>query len=298
MEELDRAYQVHRLWEAKDRDQLLQDIGPTVRAVATNGSLGASSRLINALPSLEIIACFGVGVDAIDLQTASARGIAVTNTPDVLTDDVADMAVGLLLAASRQLVKGDQYVRSGNWPSGELPLTNRVSGKRAGIFGLGRVGRAVASRLLAFGMEIGYYSRSRQTGLPYHYSESLVDLARLSDFLVITAAGGPSTAKAVNAEVLAALGPNGILVNVARGSIVDEAALIDALERNQIRGAGLDVFLNEPRINPALFTFPQVVLQPHHGSGTIETRTAMGKLLLDNLAAHFSSKPLLTPVGT
>jgi len=227
---------------------------------------------------------------------AASRNVAVTNTPDVLTDDVADMAVGLLLCASRQLVKGDQHVRSGKWAASEPPLTHRISGKSAGIFGLGRVGRAVAERLTAFGMKIGYYSRSSHDDAGYRRWDSLVDLAAASDFLIVTAAGGPSTAKAVNADVLAALGQNGILVNVARGSIVEEKALIAALESDGIRGAALDVFMNEPAPNPALFKFPQVVLQPHHGSGTVETRTAMGRLLLDNLAAHFAGQPLLTPV--
>ena len=274
----------------------MEEIGPLVTGIVTNGSKGAGGALIEALPKLKIIACYGVGVDAIDLPAAWSRGIAVTNTPDVLTDDVADMAVVLLLAASRQIVQGDHYVRSGRWKAGEMPLTTRASGKAAGIFGLGRVGRAVAQRLSSFGMTIGYHTRAPHEDGQYRFFGTLEELAAASDFLIVTAAGGPSTEKAVNREVLAALGPTGILINIARGSIVDEDALIAALETRQIAGAGLDVFLNEPAPNPDLFRYPQVVLQPHHGSGTVETRTAMGALLLKNLTAHFSGAPLLTPV--
>jgi len=225
MTALEREYTVHRLWQASDRDALLSRIGPDVRAIVTNGATGASASLINALPRAEIIACFGVGVDAIDLPLAKKRGIPVTNTPEVLTEDVADMALALLLATSRQILVGDQYVRSGQWGRGEMALTHRVSGKSVGIFGLGRVGRAFAQRVAAMHMQISYTNR-RKIDVPYTFYPEVLKMAAAVDFLVITATGGDGTRKAVNRAVLEALGPDGILINVARGSIVDEESLV------------------------------------------------------------------------
>jgi hydroxypyruvate reductase len=294
MAALERDYIVHRLWEAPERDALLKKIGSNVKAIATNGALGASGSLINALPNLEIIALYGVGVDAIDLSLAKKRGIPVTTTPDVLTEDVADMALALLLATARRIVTGDQYVRTGQWARGEMALTRRVNGKRVGILGLGRVGKALAKRLEALNMKISYTNR-KELDVPYAYYRDLVKMAGDVDFLVVTAAGGDATRKIVNRPVLEALGPNGILINVSRGSIVDEKALIHAIKEGNLGGAGLDVFASEPNVPEELKSMPNVVLLPHHASGTIETRSAMGDLVARNLEAHFAGKPLLTP---
>ena len=294
MAALGHQYAVHRLWQAPEPNAFLKKIGSQVRAIVTNGALGASGSLINALPNLEVIVSYGVGVDAIDLPLAKKRGIPVTTTPDVLTEDVADMALALLLATSRRIVAGDQYVRSGQWAGGEMALTRRVSGKAIGIFGLGRVGRALARRAEAINMKISYTNR-QDLGLPYTFYPALTKLASDVDFLVITAAGGDSSRKAVNRPVLEALGPEGILINVARGSIVDEEALVQTLREGKLGGAGLDVFASEPNVPQQLRAMPNVVLQPHHASGTIETRSAMGDLVIQNLEAHFAGKPLLTP---
>lgn len=290
-------YDLLRLWEATDRAAFLSTHGASIRAVATRGDLGANADLIATLPNLEIISVFGVGTDAVDLSLARTLGIKVTNTPDVLTDDVADIAVALLLAAARQVPQGDALVRSGTWPQGGLPLVTRVSGKTVGIAGMGRIGASVAKRLAAFDCQISYYARSAKPELPYKFEGSLEALARDNEFLIITLSGGEGTKNIIDKQVLEALGPEGILVNVSRGSTVDEAALLDALEAKSIKSAGLDVFWNEPNINPRFFTLPNVALQPHHASGTVETRTAMGQLVRDNLAAHFAKRPLLTPVA-
>ena len=290
-------YEVLRLWEAADRDAFLRSHGPSVQAIATRGDLGAGADLIAVLPNLEIISVFGVGTDAVDLGAARARNIKVTNTPDVLTDDVADIAVALLLAAARQVPQGDALVRSGAWAQGGLPLVTRVSGKKVGIAGMGRIGASVAKRLAAFDCEISYYARSSKAELPYKFEPSLLALAQDNEFLIVTLSGGEGTKNIIDKQVLDALGPNGILVNVSRGSTVDEIALLDALEAKAIKSAGLDVFWNEPNINPRFFTLPNVALQPHHASGTVETRKAMGQLVRDNLAAHFARQPLLTPVA-
>ncbi len=296
MTALENAYTVHRLWEASNRNEFVSNVSATIRGVATNGSVGISGALIDALPKLEIIACYGVGVDVIDLAKAKSRGIPVTTTPDVLTADVADMAVGLMIATSRRLIRGDQYVRNLEWgQKGEMPLTRRVTGKRAGIVGLGRVGKALAKRLSAFDMQISYTDTSAQTDQPYQFVADLTELAALSDFLIVTAAGGSASRKMVNQTVLAALGAKGSLINVSRGSIVDEDALLAALEAGTVGGAGLDVFFNEPHVPEGLFKFENVVLMPHHSSGTLESRSAMGELIVGNLAAHFAQKPLLTP---
>jgi lactate dehydrogenase-like 2-hydroxyacid dehydrogenase len=296
MEALNAAYVLHRLWEAADPDALLANVGPGVRGCATSGGKGASAALIAALPRLEIIACYGVGVDAVDLAAARARGVAVTNTPDVLTDDVADLAIGLMLAVLRRIAEGDRYVRAGRWLEKDLELGWRVSGRRLGILGLGRIGKAVARRALAFGMTVAYCGRHEQKDQPYRYIADLADLARESDVLVLTCPGGPATRGIVDARVLEALGPEGVLVNVARGSVVDEPALVAALAGGRLRGAGLDVFADEPRVPEALFGIPTVVVQPHQASATHETRGAMGALVVENLRRHFAGEPLATPV--
>ena len=295
MRPLAEAYRLHKLWEASG-SATLDESRDFIRAIATRGELGASKTLIDMLPALEMIACYGVGTDAIDLRAARERGIRVTNTPDVLTGDVADIAVGLALAIMRRLPAGDAHVRSGAWAKGNMGLVSRFHGKKVGIVGFGRIGSAVARRVSGFDVEVGYFNRSPRLDMPQLFFADLLALAAWSDILIVTLSGGASTHKLIDAEVFKALGPTGFLVNVSRGSTIDEPALLDALESGTIAGAGLDVFWNEPSIDPRFAALDTVLLQPHHGSGTVETRQAMGQLVRDNLAAHFAGRPLLTPV--
>jgi hydroxypyruvate reductase len=295
-ESMERDFTVHKLWQAKDRDALIAEVGGRIRGIQTTGFLGASAKLINSLPKLEIISNFGVGYDAVDVPAAKARGVHITNTPDVLNDCVADLAVGLTIATMRRISLGDRYVRSGAWLKGPMPLAQKVGGKTLGILGFGRIGKAIAKRAEAFGMTIVYHGRKPQQGVAAKYYASLTDMARDCDVLLAICPGGPETHHIINAEVIAALGPEGTLINVSRGSVVDEQALVKALVDGKLGGAGLDVFEAEPKVPEALFTMDNVVLQPHVGSATRETRKAMGDLAVDNLRAHFSGKPLLTPV--
>jgi hydroxypyruvate reductase len=294
--QLDDAYQVHRLYNAPDRAALLKEAGPVVRGIATGGRLGASGDIIDALPKLEIIAINGVGTDAVDLERCRARGIRVTTTPDVLTEDVADLALGLMIAVSRRICAADRFVRAGRWPSDHMGLSANVHGKRLGIFGLGHIGRAVARRGEAFGMPIAYIERHQVAGTAYRFVPDLVRLAKDSDFLVLAASATAETHNIVSHAVLDALGPSGILINVSRGSVVDEDALVAALAEKRLGGAGLDVFAHEPNVPEALLSMDNVVLMPHQASATIETRRAMADLVLGNLAAHFAGRELLTPV--
>ncbi|MBV8574114.1 MAG: 2-hydroxyacid dehydrogenase [Acetobacteraceae bacterium] len=295
---LDQAYMVHRLAKAADRQALIGSVAPSVRAIVTGGGTGVSNDVVDALPKLEIIAINGVGTDAVDLEHARAKGVRVTNTPGVLTDDVADLGIALMLAASRQLCVGDRFVREGRWAQKEgLPLARKVTGKRLGIIGMGRIGRAIARRAEGFRMVIAYTDlREVDDDLPFEFVPDLVQLARQSDFLMVAASGGAQSQEIINRAVLDALGAKGILVNVARGSIVDEAALVAALTEGSLGGAALDVFVDEPSVPEALFKLDNVVLQPHRASATIETRVAMGELVVRNLAAYFAGKDLPTPV--
>lgn len=297
MDTLDQEYVVHRLWDAPDRDALLAEAGPRVRAIATSGHLGATPALMDALPNLEIIGCFGVGVDAIDVPHAKARGVIVTNTPDVLTEDVADLAVGLLIAVARGIVAGDRYVRSGKWLTGGMPLMRKVSAGTVGIAGLGRIGKAIAKRVEALGARIAYYGRRQYADVDYPFYSDLVSLARDCDYLILSTPGGADTRHLVNRQVIDALGPSGALINIGRGSLVDEPALVAALVEGRLGGAGLDVFEDEPRVPEALFALENVVLQPHVGSATVQTRQAMGDLVAANLRAHFAGRPVITPYG-
>jgi hydroxypyruvate reductase len=276
-------------------EQALATHGAPIRVLVGNGGSQVHRPLLDHLPSLEIIAVCGVGYDGIDLEACRNRGIRVTNTPDVLTDDVADVAAALVLMTSRQLVNANRFLHAGQWMNSQFPLASALRHKTAGIVGLGRIGKAIASRLEAFGLVIAYHGRAPQS-VPYTYHASLPALAAASDFLVLACPGGPATHHLINAPVLAALGPTGTLINISRGSVVDEAALIHSLQTGQIHAAGLDVFEHEPRVPEALLNHPRTVLLPHIGSATVETRTAMGRLCLDNLAAHFGRQPLLTPV--
>lgn len=266
-----------------------------VRAMVVPGGFTVKEELIASLPHLEIISVFGVGYDGVPLAPCRARGIHVTNTPDVLTDDVADIASALVLMTSRLLGKAERFTRAGTWPGNVFPLAYALRGKTAGILGLGRIGKAIARRLQAHGMKIAYHGRQPQD-VPFQYCSTLIELAQASDFLIAACPGGPNTKHLINAEVLAALGAKGTVINISRGSVVDEAALIHALKNDIIRGAGLDVFENEPHVPAELLGCENTVLLPHIGSATHETRRAMAQLVIDNLAAHFSSQPLLTAV--
>jgi hydroxypyruvate reductase len=294
---LDANYQVHRLFQADNPAALLAEVGPKVRAVVTGGGTGVSSTLFDGLPHLGIIAINGIGTDAVDLDRARRQGVRVTTTPGVLTDDVADIAIALMLASCRRVAEGDRLVRTGAWAQGKrLALGRSISGKRIGIFGLGQIGQAIAQRAEVFSAQIRYFNRSDVPNVPWPRAESLEALAQDCDILVISVAGGAQTRGLVNREVLNALGPEGILVNVARGSVIDEPELVSALKEGRIWGAGLDVFAHEPQVPEDLFELDNVVLMPHQGSATIETRLAMGKLVLRNVAAYFTSQELLSAV--
>lgn len=295
---LDLAYYVHRLFEASDHDAFLATVGPQVRGIATRGELGANAAMIAACPNVEVISVYGVGYDAVDLTAARARGIRVTNTPDVLTKDVADLGVAMMLAQSRGVIGAAAWAHDGSWAAkGPYPLQRRVWGKRAGILGLGRIGLEVAKRLAAFDFDIAYSATSRKDDA--HHWQFIADpvaLAARSDFLFVTLAASSATRHIVNAKVIEALGPDGMLINISRAANIDEEALLAALEQGKLGSAALDVFEGEPKLNPRFLSLPNVLLQPHHASGTFETRQAMGQLMRANLAAHFAGEPLPTAV--
>ena len=292
---LSAAFNVHDRLHETDAAAFVA-LAPDIRAIAASGESKVGVDLLRQLPALEIISVMGVGYDGIDVAAAKARNVIVTHTPNVLNDDVADLAIGLMLCAARQLPAADRFVRAGEWPRGPMPLARKMSGARLGLVGMGRIGQAIAKRAEAFAMRVAYTARNGKPGLPYRYHQSAAALAAESDFLVVITPGGAGTRHLINAEVLAALGSKGILVNVARGSVVDEVALIDALERGVIGGAGLDVFENEPNVPARLMALPQVVLVPHIGSATGQTRQAMADLALANLTAHFGGQRLPSPV--
>jgi lactate dehydrogenase-like 2-hydroxyacid dehydrogenase len=289
---LDAAYTVHRLRGPVDPDLVLDQVGAQVRAVVTGGQTGLPASVWDRLPALEIIAVHGVGLDAVDLDRAKALGVTVTTTPDVLTDDVADLAIGLWLSLSRRMMVADRYVRTGAWTARTpIALSTRASGRRVGVLGLGQIGQAIAARAAPFAAGVSYHSRQPVAGSPHAYAASPLELARGCEVLFVAVAGGASTRGLVDAAVLEALGPTGLLINVARGSVVDEVALVAALEAGTIAGAGLDVFADEPRAPAVLFGRDDVVLQPHQGSATVEGRAAMADLVIANLAAHFADRP-------
>ena len=271
-------------------------VAPRIRGIAASGESKVGAELMDRLPALEIISVMGVGYDGIDVAAAKARGVVVTHTPDVLNDDVADLALALMLAGSRQIVAADRYIRDGQWSGGPMPLARKLSGSRLGVVGMGRIGQAIARRAQAFDMPVAYHTRQPKPGLPYPHIASLVDLAARSDVLVVITPGGAATRHLINAEVLAALGPQGLLVNVARGSVVDETALIEALESGALGGAALDVFADEPNVPERLRALPQVVLTPHIGSATHSTRQAMAGLAVENLRAKAGGGSVVTAV--
>jgi len=295
MDTLENNYTVHRYWQADKPDELLADIAQRVTAVVTDGGRGVEASVLEQLPKVKVVTVMGVGVDSVALSYCKDRNIKVTNTPHVLSDDVADLGVALMLAVSRRLVYADKYCRTGQWADqGPMPLTTRMSGKRAGIFGMGSIGLRLAKRLEAFDMNVSYCNRNKRSDVNYQYVADLKYMATEVDYLIVTASASASTQKTVNADVLAALGPEGFLINISRGSLVDEDALIAALADGTIKGAGLDVFDGEPNINTALLTFDNVVLQPHQASATFDTRKAMGQVVCENLNSFFSDLPLKT----
>lgn len=291
---VERQYTVHKLWTANDRDTFLAERAPLIRAIVTNAPVGASAALIDALPQLEIISSCGVGLDAIDLDAARRRDVIVTYTPGVLNDCVADTGLMLMLAVARRLGQAERFVRAGQWQQAKFPLTTSLGGKTCGILGLGGIGLAVARRAAAFEMRIEYANPRPKAGVEFAYHADPLSLARASDFLVLTLPGGERTRHLVNAAVLEALGPAGYLINIARGSVVDQAALVDALVSGRIAGAALDVFDDEPNVPAELLALDNVVLTPHVASGTHETRKAMSDLAFANLHAHFAGQPVLT----
>ncbi|MCA8928958.1 MAG: 2-hydroxyacid dehydrogenase [Alphaproteobacteria bacterium] len=296
MERLQQEFTIHDFVNPADPDALLERIGSRIRGIIAGGTKGPNANLINALPNLEIISSFSVGYDATDVVAAQSRGVIVTHTPEVLTGDVADLAMTFILMITRRIGESERFLRQGKWLQGRMDLGTTVKGKRLGILGLGRIGKAVARRAEAFGLHIQYHDIKPLGDLAYRSYPTLLDLARMSDILLVTCEGGEANRGLVNAEVLDALGPEGFLVNTARGPIIDQPAMVKALQEGRIAGAALDVFDGEPEVPAALMAMENVVLTPHIASSTHETRRAMGDLVYDNLKAHFSGKPVLTPV--
>ena len=295
---LEAAFDVKRLFEPSDTATFLAEHGPHVRAIATRGELGADADMIAACPSLELISVYGVGYDAVDLHACKPRNIRVTNTPDVLTEDVADLGVAMMLCQSRGIVGAEAWVRDGSWANkGIYPLKRRVFGRKAGILGLGRIGFEVGKRLAGFGMDIAYNDiAAKDYAADWAFFDSPLALAQHADFLFVTLAASAKTRHIVNKNIIEAVGPDGMIINISRASNIDEAALINALRSGALGSAALDVFEGEPAIDERFLNLDNVLVQPHHASGTIETRKAMGQLLRDNLTAHFAGENLLTPV--
>ncbi len=295
-EELSRRFRLHRYWEIEDHGQWLESYGANIRGLACGGHTPIDGPFIRRFPNLEIIANFGVGYDNIDASAAAAEKVVVTNTPDVLTEEVADTAIGLMIMTVRELSAAERWLRAGNWKSAYPLSPGTLRNKRLGIFGLGRIGEAIARRAEAMGMDIAYHNRTRRTDISYAYCPSLLALAEQSDILMCVAPGGPATHHIIDATILRALGSDGVLINIGRGSTVDETALIEALRNGTIRSAGLDVFENEPHVPEELMVMDHVVLLPHVGSASVHTRNAMGQLKVDNLVNWFENGAPLTPV--
>lgn len=295
---LDKAFTLHRLWEQTDKEAFLKEVGPRIRGVATSTLYGrVDATLLDRLPNAEIVSSFGVGYDNVDAAEAARRSIVVTNTPGVLDDEVADLTLGLLLATLRKIPQADRYLREGKWLEASFPLSATLRERKIGIVGLGRIGKAIAKRLSGFDVDIAYHGRTQQDDVAYSYYPTVTGLAEACDVLIVITPGGASTRHLIDAEVLKALGPNGVLINVARGTVVDEQALIEALKSGTILSAGLDVYEDEPRVPQELIDLEHVVLLPHIASASVHTRNAMGKLVADNLIAWFDGKGPLTPVA-
>jgi lactate dehydrogenase-like 2-hydroxyacid dehydrogenase len=297
-EQLSARLPLHRLWLEPNPDLWLAEWGPRIRAIAmTGGHAPLDEAYMRQFPKLEIISSFGVGYDNIDAKAAARLGILVTNTPGVLDDEVADTTLGLMIMTVRQLPQAERYLRAGQWSAkGAYPLSPSLRGRTVGILGLGRIGKAIATRITAFGLDVVYHGRRAQAEVPYRYYSSLFDMAKAVDILIVVAPGGPGTRHIINAEVLEALGPDGVLINVARGTLVDEKALIEALRNKTILAAGLDVFEKEPSVPQQLIALENAVLLPHVGSASIKTRQAMAECVVSNLFAWADGEPPLTPV--
>lgn len=295
MDQLEEAYTVHRYWQAEDKPALLADVGTQIRAIATDGASGVPTDVMEACPLIELVASFGVGYDGVDTDLCKERGIRVTTTPNVLNDCMAEITLGLMISLAHKLPQADRWVRDGNWVSGvSFGLTAELTGSTVGILGLGRIGKEIATRCSAMKMRVVYHGRSEQAHQPYLYYPELEAMARDVDWLIVIAPGSASTKKLVSRGVLEQLGPNGCLVNVARGTLIDEEAMVEMLSSGALGGAALDVFEREPHVPPALLDLENVVLSPHQGSATHKTRYDMGDLLVANMAAHFAGEPLLT----
>jgi lactate dehydrogenase-like 2-hydroxyacid dehydrogenase len=295
--EIERRVNLHRLWRAPDREQELAKLAPKIKAIfATSHHAIVDAALMRRLPNLQIVASFGVGYDHIDAAWAGEHGIMVTHTPGVLDDEVADVAMALTLATVRQLPQAERYLREGRWPGGTYPLTASLRGRTMGILGLGRIGKAIARRAAAFGLAVVYHGRAQQIDAPFLYYPTLIGMARACDILMIAAPGGAGTRHIVDRAIIEAVGPDGIIVNISRGSLADEAALISALQEGKLLGAGLDVFENEPHVPPALLALDNAVLLPHVGSASVHTRQAMADLMIDNLLSWLDGKGPKTPV--
>lgn len=291
----DKNFNTFKLWTKENEDHYLSEIKTEVDAIAVMGGYKITPELMKGMPNLKIIACYGVGYDAIDINCAKSLGIKVTNTPEVLNDEVADTAIALMLCVYKKIVAADNFARNNSWAKGEFPLTKKFTGTKLGIVGMGRIGKAIAKRAEAFDCEISYHSRNKKD-VKYKYYSDLNVLAKDVDTLCVITPGGKETEKLINKEILSSLGKNGVLVNVARGSVIDQDELIHFLENNLILAAGLDVYINEPNIPSELINLENTVLLPHIASGTIETRNAMGQLVFDNIENYFQNKPLISEV--
>ena len=291
----DKNFNTFKLWTKENEDHYLSEIKTEVDAIAVMGGYKITPELMKGMPNLKIIACYGVGYDAIDINCAKSLGIKVTNTPEVLNDEVADTAIALMLCVYKKIVAADNFARNNSWAKGEFPLTKKFTGTKLGIVGMGRIGKAIAKRAEAFDCEISYHSRNKKD-VKYKYYSDLNALAKDVDTLCVITPGGKETEKLINKEILSSLGKNGVLVNVARGSVIDQDELIHFLENNLILAAGLDVYINEPNIPSELINLENTVLLPHIASGTIETRNAMGQLVFDNIENYFQNKPLISEV--
>ncbi|MFA3761738.1 2-hydroxyacid dehydrogenase [Yersinia sp. 2466 StPb PI] len=295
-EKLEQTFTVHKLFQVTDHAEFFAEQGQNIKGIVTRGDIGVSNEVLALLPEVQIISIFGVGTDAVDLATTHERNIIVTTTPGVLTDDVADTALGLIIATSRRLCLADKFLRAGQWPHSTLPLSSKVTGKRLGVFGMGQIGQAIARRAAGFDMQIAYTDKAHNETLPYQYMPDLMSLASQSDILVVAISGGKDSAGLVNKTVFAAMPNHAILINIARGSMVNQDDLILALQQQNIGGAGLDVFADEPNVPPALIEMDNVVLLPHIASATTETRIQMSDIVFSNILAHFSGEKAPTAI--
>ncbi|WP_050299151.1 2-hydroxyacid dehydrogenase [Yersinia frederiksenii] len=295
-EKLEQNFTVHKLFQVTDPDEFLAEQGKNIKAIVTRGDIGVTNEVLALLPEVQIISIFGVGTDAVDLDMTRERNIIVTTTPGVLTDDVADTALGLIIATSRRLCQADKFLRAGQWPHSSLPLSSKVTGKRLGIFGMGRIGQAIARRAAGFDMQIAYTDTVHIESLPYQYVPDLITLAKQSDILVVAISGGKDSAGLVNKTTFSAMPNHALLINIARGSMINQDDLIHALQQQEIGGAGLDVFADEPNVPQTLIDMDNVVLLPHIASATTETRIQMSDIVFSNILAHFSGEKAPTAI--